>query len=115
MFVRGCACRTSKFWLSIYLLSFGSHTNHQYINFVQKHPSLLNLGAFYDNKNTPNLCKLGIFVCNEPNTPPPPGRYTKICKTAPQKEGTYMYTKSMWEPFPWDGNHIFQQGNSKET
>ena len=28
----------------------------------------------------------------------PPDRYTKIRKKAPQKAGTYTYTKSMWVP-----------------
>ena len=60
----------------------------------KKHKILLNVGAFYD-KNTPNLCKLGIFTYDETLD-----RYTKICENAPQKAGTYTYTMLMWEPPP---------------
>ena len=35
----------------------------------------------------------------------PPDRYTKFREKAPQKAGTYTYTKSMWEPPPPPREH----------
>ena len=65
-FVCGCTCWTLKFWLSLNL-SFSTFTTHQYTNFVQKSHNFAKIGCFLPSfaQNTPNLCKLGAFICDE--------------------------------------------------
>ena len=94
--VRGCACRTTKFWLSLYLF-FGKFPTHQYTNFVRKAPNFAQIGLFL-----PKFLKIHPIYANwapwsVKNTP---HRYTNFCEKAPQKAGTCTYTKSMWEPLP---------------
>ena len=45
--VRGCACRTSKIWLSLYQF-FAEFPTHQYTIFERKAHNLTKLGAFYN-------------------------------------------------------------------
>ena len=59
----------------------------------EKHPILTKLGAFCNNlPKIHQICNLGSFVSDET---PPPDRYTKFREKAPQKAGTYTYTKSV--------------------
>ena len=92
--VCGCACQTSKIWLSLYQF-FVEFLTHQYTIFEKKHPISIKLGAFNNNlqKNTPNLFNLGSFSSDENAR----DRYTIFREKAPQKAGTYTYTMSMWE------------------
>ena len=43
--VRGCACRTSKIWLSLYQF-FAKFPTHQYTIFERKAPNLDQIGCF---------------------------------------------------------------------
>ena len=55
-----------KFWLSLYL-NLSPFTTHPYTNFVQKTPNFATIGCVLPPfaQNTPNLCKLGAFICDE--------------------------------------------------
>ena len=82
--VRGCACRTSKFWLSLYLF-LSPFTTHHYTDFVKKYtpfrPNWVLLRYFLLN------LRFGCFVCDEN----PPIAIQKISEKAPKKAGTYIY------------------------
>ena len=77
--VRGCACRTSKIWLSLYQF-FAKFPTHQYTIFGRKAPNLDQIGCFLQQfaQNTPNLCNLGSFVSDE-NPPIAIPNFTKRC------------------------------------
>ena len=54
----------------------------QYTNFIPKTPNFAQIGRFNDNllQMASNLCKLGVFVCDEN-----PDRYTKLCNKSTPK------------------------------
>ena len=92
--VLGCACRTSKIWLSLYQF-FAKFPTHQYTIFEKKAPNLDQIGCFLQQfaQNTPNLCNLGSFVSDEN----PPIAIPNFAKKCPKRQAhIYTYTMSMW-------------------
>ena len=81
--VRGCACRTSKIWLSLYQF-FAKFPTHQYTIFERKAPNLDQIGCFLQQfaQNTPNLCNLGSFVSDEN----PPIAIPNFAKKCPKRQ-----------------------------
>ena len=93
--VRGCACRTSKIWLSVYQF-FCQFSTHQYTIFERKAPNFWPNWVLF-TIICPKYTQFVHFglLCNWWN----PDRYTKFREKAPQKVSTYYtYTMSMWEP-----------------
>ena len=90
-FVCGCACRTSKIWLSLYYF-FAQFPTHHYIIFKERTQFDQNWVLFtIICQNTPNLCNLGSIS----DEAPPPSLYQisqkkkKKKKKAAQKADTY--------------------------
>ena len=81
--VRGCACRTSKIWLSLYQF-FAKFSTHQYTIFERKAPNLDQIGCFLQKfaQNTPDLCNLGSFVSDEN----PPIAIPNFAKRCPKRQ-----------------------------
>ena len=81
--VCGCACRTSKIWLSLYQF-FAEFPTHQYTIFERKAPNLDQIGCFLQQfaQNTPNLCNLGSFVSDEN----PPIAIPNFAKKCPKRQ-----------------------------
>ena len=106
-FVRGCACRTSKFRLSLYLI-LSPFTTHQYTNFAQNTHFCSNWVLFtVIPPNTPYLCKVGAFICDEnPTIAIPksakkrPKRQAHIIRIPCQCEYPpgFLVHKLYWEP-----------------
>ena len=106
--IRGCVCRTSKIWLSLY--QFYAYFPPISIQFSkEKYPILTKLGVFYNN-----LPKIHpIYVIWKLSD-----HYTKFREKVSQKAGTYMYTMSMWEPpgnFSRACSYPIQGGGGPET
>ena len=95
--VRGCACRTSKIWLSLYQF-FAKFPTHQYTIFERKAPNLDQTGCFLQwfAQNTPNLCNLGSFVSDEN----PRSLYQISRKSAPKGRHIYVYHVNVRTPPP---------------
>ena len=87
----GCPYRTLK-----NLTFFAQLPTHSYSFFDRKRLMLPKLGAFYNNllKIHPLFFLFGLLRLWRK----PTDRYTKFREKAPQKAGTYTYTKSMWDP-----------------
>ena len=99
--VRGCACRTSKIWLSLYQF-FAKFPTHQYTIFERKAPNLDQIGCFLQifTQNTPNLCNLGSFVSDE--NPPIARPIPNFAKKCPKRQA-HIRIPSQCENPPGDG------------
>ena len=85
--VRGCACQTSKIWLSLYHFFLLNFPPFKYTVFKKKKtPNFDLIGCFYNNlpQKTPNLCNLGSFSSDEN----PRSLYQMSRKSAPK--GTHI-------------------------
>ena len=107
--VRGCACRTSKIWLSLYQF-FAKFPTHQYTIFERKAPNLDQIGCFLQQfaQNTPNLCNLGSFVSDEN----PPIAIPNFAKKYPKRQAHIRIPCQCENPPPPRGcyhkkGHIF--------
>ena len=81
--VRGCACRTSKIWLSLYQF-FAQLPTHQYTIFDKKAPNFAQIGCFFTiicSKYTQFL-NLGSFISDEN----PPIAIPNFAKKHPKRQ-----------------------------
>ena len=95
--VCGCACQTSKFWLSLYLI-YSLFATHLFTNFVQKTQNFAKIWCFSPSfaQNTPNLCKLGAFICDENLR----SLYQNLRKSVPIGRHTYVYHVNVSQGHP---------------
>ena len=83
--VRGCACRTSKIWLSLYQF-FAKFPTHQYTIFERKAPDLIwiKLGAFYNN--LPQIHPIYVIWAPPSLMKTPPIAIPNFAKKCPKRQ-----------------------------
>ena len=113
--VRGCACRTSKIWLSLYQF-FTQFPTHQYTILERKAPNFDQIGCFLQKiaQNTPNLCNLGSFVSDEN----PPITIPNFVKKHPKRQAHICIPCQCENPPPppgWEETMYFPPCNSSST
>ena len=86
--VRGCACRTSKIWLSLYQF-FALFPTHQYTIFERKAPNLTKLGGFYNN--LPQIHSIYVIWAPSSVMKTPRSLYQILRKSAPKGRHIHVY------------------------
>ena len=95
--VRGCACRTSKIWLSLYQF-FAKFPTHQYTIFESK------LGAFYNN--LPKIHPIYVIWAPSSLMKTPRSLYQISRKGAPKGRHIYVYHVNVRTPPPPGATHF---------
>ena len=95
--VRGCACRTSKIWLSLYQF-FAKFPTHQYrpTIFERKAPNLDQIGCFYNN--LPKIHPIYVIWAPSFLMKTPRSLYQISRKSAPKGRHIYVYHVNVRTP-----------------